>query len=344
MAQITGEGPDGTPTVPKVTADGEFKVAVTGGIEGTVDIGVDPVTSQPPDNTPALPVRQVGVAQVEVVGAQALSAPLDLSGSGMPVRTVSEADIAAIASNTSATNTRLGTIGGHIDDVETNQQLEIQATQDVGTAVAAVETELQNKATEVTLATRASEATLATRASETTAQSILAAVDQVEGKLDTLHTDAVNVYGRLGDRRTSDGAAAGSGQVVRPLYDVADFAQTTPGTPTWYLQVRNTPGRLKSLKVTLQTTGTPFYVFVMDVAGYSVPPAAQPAITTRKHLGFANKGTGNDPGFYVASFDREEMQTYSSGILIVLSTTVSTFTPATTALASIEAYGLGVPS
>lgn len=319
--------PDGTFAEVQADENGAIKVAA--------HLGVDTVTSPPPEGTPAIPVAQVGPVDVVIVGAQALSAPLDLTGSGVPVRTVSEGDISAIAANTSATNTRLGTIGGYVDDVETNQQLEIQATQDVGTAVAAVETELQDKATE---------ATLASRASETTAQSTLAAVDQVETKLDTLHTDATNIYGRHGDRRTSDGAAAGGGQVVRPLLDVANFVQTTPGTPTWYLQARNATGRLKSVQVILQTTGSPFYLFVMDVAGYLPPPAAQPSVTTRRHLGFVAKGTANDPGIFVVSFDREELQTYSVGILIALSTTASTFTPATSALASIESYTLGVPS
>lgn len=163
----------------------------------------------------------------------------------------------------------------------------------------------------------------------------------LDASVDGVETLLTNIYGRQGDRRTADAPPATGGQAVRAIVDIATRTKTAPGSPTNFLIVRASPGVLISYKVLLNTNST-VYIFVLDVASYN--PLSPPAITTREEFGFVVKASGADPGLWAEDFSAKRLVPFTTGIVIALSTTLATFTPATSAQAAIVAYSGPVPS
>ncbi len=326
---MLGKAPDGQPKPVETDEEGALKVSTTGpdGAELAKEATLAQLASTVQSG---LPLAEDPAMMAYIKGGEVVSLPgqtfgsaaaAAASGSLEGVFIANPVDQGAAGVDPWAT-TDAGTRGEVINVKLEVQGLRTDVADDATTAdIQAVEAELQDKATEATAA------------------ATLAAVDTLEANTDQVETKLDTISGTLGDRRTSDAPTGTGGQVVRPIADVCEFNQTTPGSPTFYLQVRNAPGRLKSAHIVNQSPGLGVHLFVCDVANYLPPPAGQPAVTTRRLLGFVDGSNAGVPSEYTFSFDETEMAEtmFDNGILLVATTSATTTPIATATTATIAA-------
>lgn len=141
------------------------------------------------------------------------------------------------------------------------------------------------------------------------------------------------------DRRASDPLTTAQALVVRPIRDACTFAQTTPGTPTYFLDVRGTAGRLCALHIVNQTAGMGTYVFVCDAAALG-----SATLASRRLLDFIDGQTAGKPGTLTIEFADDKVLRMASGIVVVASSSPTALTPAVGVTMVVMAWHKAVES